>query len=102
MARRLRKIRPAGLKVTGHHGASIPGGEQRIDENKVNVEKLRALIQPYGAEKLQAAEERHRAVIDQLKPKSKDNKPRLADRSSATSGRERSTWRPGEWSGEGR
>lgn len=59
----------------------VAKAEQALDYSKSNVEKLRALVQPWdGAEKLQAAEERHRAVIDQLKPKKKDQAPRLTAR----------------------
>jgi N12 class adenine-specific DNA methylase len=58
--------------------------EQTIETTKTNVEKLRALVQPWGdQDKLEAAEQRHRDVINQLRPKKKDDAPRLINRADA-------------------
>ncbi len=62
----------------------VANAEEAIDNSKTNVEKLRVLVKPWnGAEELRAAEERHRAVIDQLRPKKKDEAPKLTKRADA-------------------
>lgn len=61
----------------------VEAAEHTIETNKTNVEKLRALVKPWGDHaKLEAAEQRHRDVINQLRPKKKVE-PTLSNRADA-------------------